>query len=370
MRRNRFITTAAAIMILSACSQAQDEPSFNPTPRPTRPGQAVIIAGDPGLDRPPRDGEYALRASAYSDGGLAVDPRSGAVYFPTAGSEGRSIARIERDGRLTLIRSQNHADQLGISGNELWVLSSQGRPHLTSISLSTLQTTFDLDLSRIPERIQITNPSGDPLSDPERSRLEADLSGSSFTIRGDGIPVIASRAGRIFELSKTRELREWIPDGYAEALRQTTEGKEFRLMSLAPAERRGVIVLGRNGLVRVDDSGHSKAIRFPTSDGGRPPWSAALSLDDGSILLLGGTTETQRTPRPTLVRPDGSLELLSFGGPRWCDEFDGSLAVVASANPGGLAKRTDGTYVISDKDCGKVYSFTLPPRLSGSPYPR
>lgn len=92
-------------------------------------------------------------------------------------------------------------------------------------------------------------------------------------------------------------------------------------------------------------------------------------LTDGSILLLGGTSAFQREPRPTLVRPDGRLVKLALGGPQWCDQFDGTLAAVVSANPGGLARMPNGDYVLNDKNCGRIYRFRLPKTLTG-PTPR
>jgi hypothetical protein len=69
-----------------------------------------------------------------------------------------------------------------------------------------------------------------------------------------------------------------------------------------------------------------------------------------------------------LVRPDGRLELLPFGGPKWCDQFDGTLAAVASAEPGGLAHMPNGDYVLSDENCGRIYRFRLPTPLNGTAY--
>ncbi|MWK34888.1 DUF397 domain-containing protein [Actinomadura sp. J1-007] len=45
---------------------------LQPHPKPTRLGQVVTIAGDYKVRGEPRDGEYALRTSAYGDGGLAI----------------------------------------------------------------------------------------------------------------------------------------------------------------------------------------------------------------------------------------------------------------------------------------------------------
>ena len=104
--------------------------------------------------------------------------------------------------------------------------------------------------------------------------------------------------------------------------------------------------------------------------GGLPDWSAALPVDDGSTLLLGGTSAVQPSPRPGLVRPDGRLEVLSYGKRLICDDFDGSMAVLASADLVAAGRLKNGDYVVVDQSCGRTYRVRLPSSLAGTPYIR
>ncbi|GAA1791458.1 hypothetical protein GCM10009735_24000 [Actinomadura chokoriensis] len=133
---------------------------------------------------------------------------------------------------------------------------------------------------------------------------------------------------------------------------------------MAPDGQRGLIVLGTRGLIRVRPDRAAEAIRFPEAAKGRPLWSAMTLLADGSVLVLSATFAFYPGPRQMLARPDDRLVKLTFGGQQWCDQFDGTLAAVASANPGGLARMPNGDYVLNDKNCGRVYRFRLPETLT------
>ncbi|MEU8341988.1 hypothetical protein AB0C74_09845 [Spirillospora sp. NPDC048832] len=328
----------------------------------------MVIAGSPDDYRSPRDGDYAVRSSAQSDGGLAVDPSTGLTYYRTAGSADPRVARIERDGRLTTFRVRNPGDQLAIAAGELWIMSSAKSLWLSRVSLSDLREQ-DVLRSEGGKTPQIMAPSGGPLTPERQQRVNRGWEGARFTVRGDGVPVIVKRSGDLFEVAGAEKLRQWTPDGYVAAVRKVAGTGELRLRDVAAAEGpRGLVVLGVRGLVRVAADGAASAVRFPASTKKTPPWSAVAPLPGGSALLLGGTSAFQREPRPVLVRPDGVLELLAFGGPAWCDQFDGTLAAVASAEPGGLARAPDGSYVLSDKNCGRIYRFRLPENLRGSTY--
>ncbi|MFF4236008.1 hypothetical protein ACFYYL_09115 [Actinomadura geliboluensis] len=367
MRYTRVIPPVALLLTLPTACTHTEAPTFNPTPHPTHPAQAVVIAGSPDDYRPPRDGDYAVRSSAQSDGGLTVDPSTGLTYYRTAGSADPRIARIERDGRLTTFRVRNPGDQLAIAAGELWIMSAAKALRLSKISLAGLreQDVLPSEGGRTP---QITAPSGRPLAPGRQRQMNRAWEGARFAIRGDGVPVIVTRGGELFEVAGAGRLRQWTPAGYEAAVRKVAGTGELRPRDAAADERRGLVVLGVRGLVHVRAERAASAVRFPASTEKSPPWSAVAPLPGGSALLLGGTSAFQREPRPVLVRPDGTLELLAFGGPAWCDQFDGTLAAVASAEPGGLARAPDGSYVLSDKNCGRIYRFRLPENLSGSTY--
>jgi hypothetical protein len=308
-----------------------------------------------------------VRSSAQSDGGLAVDPSTGLTYYRTVGSGDPRIARIERDGRLTTFRVRNPGDQLAIAAGELWIMSSAKALRMSRVSLSDLREQ-DVLRSEGGPLPQIMAPSGRPLTPERKKQVNRGWEGARFAIRGDGVPVIVKRGGELFEVAGAGRLRQWTPPGYETAVRELVGKGELRPRDLAADERRGLVVLGVSGLVHVRADGAASAVRFPASAEKAPPWSAVVPLAGASALLLGGTSAFQREPRPVLVRPDGVLELLAFGGPAWCDQFDGTLAAVASAEPGGLARAPDGSYVLSDKNCGRIYRFRLPENLRGSTY--
>ncbi|WP_165975978.1 hypothetical protein, partial [Actinomadura rubrisoli] len=333
---------------------------------PTRPGQVVVIAGEPENYRTARDGEYAVKASAMSDGGLAVDPANGLVYFRALGNDDPRVQRIERDGRVTILRVKNWGDQVAIFSDDLWIMSSSRGPWLSRTTLPTLKET-DLINDENGNMVKVLAPSGDPLPSKDLKGLSKYWSDSRFVIRSDGVPIIVSRAGSLFEAVGPNRLKEWEPEGYEDALRDVSQDKELRPSDVVTDGKGGIVVLAAGGLLRVAGDGRTQGVRFRAPSGSLPSWSAVLPLDNGSVLLLGGTSALEPSPRPALVRPNGSIEILSFGGRRACGEFDGSMAVIASANPGGIAKMPDGSYVMHDGACGRVYRLRLPNRLSGAP---
>ncbi|CND66122.1 Uncharacterised protein [Mycobacterium tuberculosis] len=363
MRYTRVIPPVALLAALSACTH--QTATFNPTPHPTHPGQVVVIAGSPENFSPPRDGEYAIKSGAQSDGGLAVDPATGQIYYRLAGGTPPRVARIERDGRISTFHIHNPGDQLAIASGELWIMSSAKADRLSRMSLSDLR---ERDVLRSDEgrKMTILGPSGRRLAPDEQRKLDRSWKGSRFTIRGDGMPVIASRTGDLFEVVGDGKVREWEPEGYETALREIGGTDDLRPRDMAPDGPRGLIILGIRGLIRVSPDRPAEAVRFPEAAEDLPPWSAVTPLTGGSALLLGGTSAFQREPRPTLVRPDGRLVKLALGGPQWCDQFDGTLAAVASADPGGLARMPNGDYVLSDKNCGRIYRLRLPKTLTGT----
>ncbi|WP_131736899.1 hypothetical protein [Actinomadura roseirufa] len=365
MRHTRVTAAVALAATLASCTTGKHTPSFNPTPKPTHPGQVVIIAGDPNIHRPPRDGEYALRASAHSNGGLALDQRTGAVYFPVTGEMGKVVARLERNGSISALPIGIGADQLFAAGGQLWMMLSSAGVHLVKVNLSTLEKTDVLGADgEARTRFEVLDPLAKVVSTEERDELGKHWKGSLFTIRGDGVPVLISSAGQLFEVVGRNALRRWRPQGYEKALSEAAPAP-FQPTGLIPDGRRGIVTLGHTGLLRVGDDGASRGFRFPATVQKMPPWTEMAPLSNGSILLLGGVSALEQRPRPTLLKLDGSLESLSFGTQKKCDDFNGSMAAVASAKPTGMVKSADGAYVMGDKYCGLIYSFRLPDHISG-----
>ncbi|GAA1791465.1 hypothetical protein GCM10009735_24010 [Actinomadura chokoriensis] len=367
VRYTRVIPPVALLAALSACTQ--HTPSFNPTPHPTRPGQVVIIAGDRETSRTPRDGEYAVRVNVRSNGGLTVDQGTGRIYVPIAGDGGRRIARIEADGRITMLPVGIADAQLAVSGDHLWQMASYAGLELSRTSLSSLRTTDVLESDEETDpRFKILDRHGEPLSATEADRLNKNWRGSQFALSGTGVPIVLSRAGQLFEVVGRNVLKRWEPPGYEAALRDLGGAEDFHATELVADGPHGVIALGRAGLLRVGADGGVRATEFPRSAKTAPPWTAALPLSGGAVLLLGGVSPLQGSPRPALITPDGDLQSLSLGLQRECDEFDGSMADVASADPGGASKGRDGSYIMLNKFCGVIYSFRLPSHLTSEPY--
>ncbi|MGI5166459.1 hypothetical protein ACQEU3_19110 [Spirillospora sp. CA-253888] len=368
VRRHRVLTAATVLSLLAAaCTAEPSKPSFNPTPKPTRPGQAVIIAGDPKWNAPPRDGEYALETGANSDGGLAFDEKSGRLYIGIAGMNESLVAEIGTDGRVTLLPPFGRGDQIFFANGTLWMLESREKFHFSRASRATLKGEEMLQWDKSSAgRVRFLDKDGKAVERPDWKHLDEGWEGVVFALRGDGVPVIVNRFGDLFLVTGKGEMRQWRPAGYDSALRTARNGGDFSPTYMAAEPGKGLVILGRYGVIRLEDGAPAIGVRFPHSVKKLPPWQAVTRLPDGSLLLLGGTDASHREPRPTLVRRDGSLIALNFGGPKWCHEFDGTLAAVASADPGGLIARPDGTYVISDRNCARIYSFRLPDGLTGS----
>ncbi|MFB4305365.1 hypothetical protein [Actinomadura sp. GTD37] len=364
MRYTRVIPPVALLATLTACTH--DTPSFNPTPHPTRPGQAVVIAGSPGLNKDPRDGEFALRSSAYGGGGLAVS-RDGTVYYRVYHGEDGRIVQLGKDGRIQLNAVDIAPDQLLVQGGDLWLLAAKSGMAITKVSLADWKQTpiVDWTTRAAGKGIKVTGASGDPIGDGEKSGLYSDWAGARLFSRADGTPIVVSSAGRMFEALGPERLREWSPPGYAKALSGLTNGKGLRPEDAVTDENGQSTLLGKAGLVYIPRTGRARYVRFPASTAALPPWSALVTTGQGDVLLLGGTTATRRTPRPTIVRADGRMERLSWGGFKWCPGAAGGLAAIASALPAGAVRQQNGTILLNDRRCGQVYAFNLPARLDG-----
>ncbi|MEV4676191.1 hypothetical protein AB0K34_31485 [Actinomadura sp. NPDC049382] len=369
MRYTRVIPPVALLLTLPTACTHTEAPAFNPTPHPTHPAQAVVIAGSPELNRDPRDGEFALRSSAYGGGGLAVS-RDGTLYYRVYhGREGR-IVRLGKDGRIQLRAVDIAADQMFVQGNDLWLLAAKSGLAVTKVALTDWKQSPIIEWTAPSATVEVAGVNGAALPEKEARGLYRDWSGAKFFARADGTPIVVSRAGRMFEVVGSGTLREWSPPGYSEALAKVAAGGGLRPEDAVTDQNGQTILLGRAGLLYVPRTGKARYVRFPASTAALPPWSAMIALGNGDVLLLGGTTPTQTTPRPTIVRADGRMERLSWGGFKWCPGAGGGLATIASALPGGVVRRADGTIVLNDRRCGQVYAFKLPEPLSGTPFGR
>ncbi|QKW39638.1 hypothetical protein HUT06_41080 [Actinomadura sp. NAK00032] len=369
MRYTRVIPPVALLTAtLTACTHTT-APTFNPTPHPTHPAQAVVIAGSPELNKDPRDGEFALRSSAYGGGGLAVSSDGTLYYRVYHGREGR-VVRLGKDGRIQLHAVDIAADQMFVQGNDLWLLAAKSGLAVSKVALSDWEQSPVIEWTAQSATVKVLGANGVALSKGDARRLYRDWTGAKFFARPDGTPIVVSRAGRMFEVTGPEVLREWSPPGYAEALAKVAAGKGLRPEDAVTDEDGQSILLGRAGLLYIPRTGKARYVRFPASAAALPPWSAVIGIGNGDALLLGGTTPIRTTPRPTIVRADGRMERLSLGGFKWCPGGGGGLTTIASALPGGVVKRADGTIVLNDRRCGQVYAFKLPEPLSGTPFGR
>ncbi|WP_157430364.1 hypothetical protein [Actinomadura macra] len=368
MRYNRVTTAVALLAALGACTTGEGGPSFNPTPHPTRPGQVVIIAGDPALNRDARDGEFALRSSAYGGGGLAVSSDGTVYYRVYFGREGR-VVRLGRDGRVQLNAVDVVAEQMIANGHDLWLLGSGPGIAITKVSFTDWRETRIVDwTTRVASKtLKVVDASGTSFSRHEMDELYRDWSGAKIFLRADGTPVIVSTSGRLFEVRGPEKFQEWTPPGYVKALAGVIGGGGFQPQDTVTDEQGQSILLGRTGILYIPRDRPARHVRFPASMATLPPWSAITVTGQESVLLLGGTTTTQSAPRPTLIRADGRMERLDWGTFKRCPGADGTLAAVASALPGGVVRTSDGTIVMNDRRCGQIYAFKLPEKLEGEP---
>ncbi len=239
---------------------------------------------------------------------------------------------------------------------------------MTRVSIATHAKTEIVNLSDFKHGVKMLDAKGAPVATTIREEWSKDWRDARFMIRGDGTPVIVSGEGRLLEVQEKNDFREWEPKGYPAALRRLTKKAKLRPTDIVPLGRQGALILGEGGLIRIDDNGELREVAIPPTVGGFQMWTTAVPLADGSTLLLGGHSAQEKEPRVGLVRPTEDVVTASFGRAVPCDRFDGSLASVAASDPGGVAHLPDGSYVISDKECGRIYNFRLPDRLTGTPY--
>jgi hypothetical protein len=323
----------------------------------------VIIAGDYRAYKDPVDGSYAVRSNASSPGGLAVGP-DGSIYFPISMRDEERIARVTTDGRMHVLPFNTIAKQIAVKNGSLWLMSSYSDGFsLTKGSLADSHETLYVGWhSHKGDNLSAVSRFGKSLAKQQQADLNRFWANSVFALRGDGAPIIASSRAQLFEALGHGKLRQWEPNGYTAAVRKISNINGFTPLGINEDNAGGIIVLGREGLIRVPSTGVAKGIRFPANTSQLPPWATATPLADGSLLLLGGVSAMQDTPRPTKVLASGTLQPLSWGGPQQCDEFNGTLASVASAEPGGAGRRPNGIFIVSDKKCDRIYAFRLPAR--------
>jgi hypothetical protein len=261
------------------------------------------------------------------------------------------------------------ANRIEVRGDNLWLMTSANAGiDLVKVSLATNgETPYFGWNSRFGKQPIVLDGSGNRLSEAEQRKLDHHWGDSAFGLRG-GTPIIANKRGELFESLGKGTLRRWDPQGYSAALREVTNKKYFSPTSIANDHSGGLVILGRQGLIRIPATGTARGIIFPNSVTELPPWNSVIELDDGSIILLGGASTTKPTPHPARVRPDGVLERLNWGGEKYCNGFDGTLAIVGSAEIGGVGKRPDGTIVVNDLSCGQIYAIQLPATMQGTPY--
>ncbi|MEU5880306.1 hypothetical protein [Spirillospora sp. NPDC047279] len=376
MRRRRLGLTTAIFFVLtacvaSACTSGSEDSAFNPTPKPRRPAQSVIIAGDTSNDRPPVDGEYALRTGANGTGAIAVST-DGTVYFPASSQLGHRLARISRDGRLHVLPIATEADRLIIKADTLWLMTaSKNTVALESRPLRDLNRSTNLLTAQGPggRSPLVVNSNGQALPGTEQRRLISSLGSADFSLRQDGTPILVTEEGALYEVLGGNRIRPWSPSGYRAALKANSGSGHFQLMDVVTDDQGDVLLLGDKGLVRIPSRGSATGVRFPSAVEKLPSWTTMLPLRNGTIVLLGSTEVRASPPSPGLLTPAGELRTVNWGAQPSCWKFSGTLSAVQSAQLGGVAAHPDGYYLATDFGCSTIIAFKLTAPLSGTPLP-
>jgi hypothetical protein len=376
----KVLAIGATIAALTSCTgnDQKDSQALPVTPSPTKAGQVVIIAGNEKTKGNPTDGDFAVRTHIEPTGGLAA-AEDGSIYLPVRFNGGGRIAHITKDGRLHLLGSADQGDQLIIQGQTLWHVSSgEDTFTVTKISMATGKASEYLGwASQLADPINILSTAGKKLATVQRRKLDDAWAGSVLGIRWDGVPIIANSDGELFEILGPQRLKEWKPDRYSDSI-STTKGDGYQARTFAPSAiiatppEQKLIIVGAYGFITVSKDKAAKAIKFSNSASGREVGyssTGAETLSDGSLILVSGATTVDDGSRVLNIKPDGSAAVASWDDRQDCTSFNGTLAAISSGKPAAITRRPDGSYVVADSRCGRVYDFILPQRFAGRPLP-
>ncbi len=381
VRKPKAAVIGAALALIAACSSTGHEKvaALPLTPKPTRPGQVVILAGNDAVRGDPTDGAYAVRTHIEPIGGLAAAP-DGSVYVVVRfGSDGR-IAHITNDGRLHLMGEASEGDQLVIQGRVIWQMSNA----LSGMLLSHIDLVDGKKKDYVAwneqekRRINVVDTSGRKLPEKSLKDLDTSWGGSVVGIRWDGVPVIANTSGQLFEVVGQEKLREWTPPGYSDAVSKAKGANALRVrpdllptaLLSVPGEH-GLLVISPYGFVHVTQDKPAMGIKFATSRSGREVGytsTGAVRLDNGQIILVGPSTTVENGFHILSVQTDGAASITSWGDDKECKDFDGRMDAISSGGPTGIVRRTDGTFIVADSLCGRVYDFVLPHEIPSKPF--
>jgi hypothetical protein len=367
----RLSLALAVLAALSCCTaKPKSTPPLPINPTPTRPGQAVIFAGNGESKGGPVNGAYAVRTAVPVTGGIA-SAADGSLYFPVGDGEQSRLARLTPDGRIHLIGDAAEGDGLLVSGDTLWEISPADLGTGLIIGMyriklkdGTKSVSFELNEQTI-SKILITDEAGKPLSTIRREDLRPSWNGSIAGL-SNGKPILINRHGDLFRVLDSRHLELWEPAGYRAALKRVTRpDADDADQDLRPAsilnDVDSTTILGDPGLIRIPRLGSAQGTQFSwLPDHTRTYFHAtgAVRLSNGTLLVVDGSTGDIKPLAK--VTPDGTVASLTTGRVRDCGSFSGTLDDVAAGRPMGISKRPDGTFAVSDTECNRIYVFRPP----------
>lgn len=374
----RVIAAVAVLTTLGACTADKHTPAFNPTPKPTQAGKPVVVAGT-GDAGSTLNGEFALRTPVSPVGPVAPGP-DGTLYLPIRQDNGKSvrIARLAPDGRIHVIGPALNwgvGSKLTVGAGKLWVLRTGANSFLGRYSLSgTLESTY-FDRTGSKDAPVFVNDDFEPLPKREqkgwRERwVSGEHSPSAVAVGSDGsdgIPVVASRSGELFQALGGGEIRPWRPAGYAAAFERLVargESDAFtrNIDSLFYGPSGSLNVLASAGVIRI--TGRAQVMVTPIDYTERPghgfTWAGGVAFENGTLILV---SQADPPTASLLVQVDslGRISRIRPNWPRTCAEEPESQA---GGRPGnrliGSARRADGSIAVADLGCHRLYALKVP----------
>ncbi|MGI8335024.1 hypothetical protein ACRYCC_34150 [Actinomadura scrupuli] len=344
------------LSVPSACARGGDGKTASPlpiNPTPTSPGQVVVLAGN-GEQKKPVDGAFATRSPVYASGAIAAAP-DGSIFTFADNGRNRTLVRIGSDGRvhvLPVLTPLAGRVVLAATRTGVWSMDTGEHASLTRTALDgSGQTLVFGPAEGGPTSLTFVDAAGRLLPEAQRRTLLKRWKPSAMAVRDDGIPVVATEDGSLYEALGQGKLRPWTPAGYADAVRkartrQGTSGPspiELSPSAIMPGRTGEVIVVG-TGIIHVPRRGEVKATGFRVPHDVLWRWSGGVALNDGSLLLL--ETNIGRLLR---VAADGSLYRLPAFATQICTDYKPVV---------GPSRRPDGTIALGS--CGRLLGFRPP----------
>jgi hypothetical protein len=372
VRCRRVVVAVAVLSVLSACTWGGDKKTAPPlpiNPTPTAPGQVVVLAGN-GEQKNPVNGAYATRSPVYASGAIAAAP-DGSIFTFADNGQDRALVRIGRDGKVSVFSGRaSGVDRqvLAATSTHVWWLGTGDSSVLFRYSLDgTKEESFFGPSGSGPKNLTFVGASGRAVPEAQGRALVKRWRPSAMAVRDDGVPIVATEDGSLYEALGQGKVRPWNPPGYTEAIRKarTRQGASGPAPSeLSPS----VIIPGRNGelvivgigIIHVPRRGGVQTTSFRVPDDVLWTWGGGVTLDDDSLLLVD--TGVGRLLR---IGSDGSMFRVPAITSQNCT-FPGTLGPVNLNRPvAGPARRSDGTFTLAN--CGRVFGFQPPAPQTGQP---